>query len=80
MTGFNIEPVFYAKAYIPSWDIGVKLLREEELVLNLEVLVQAPVGVAEDDVASVVHDEVHGGSFQSRVFNILEDSYAGKKR
>lgn len=57
----------------------MKLLRWEELVLNLEVLVQAPVGVAEDDVASVVHDEVHGGSFPSRVFNILEDSYAGKK-
>ena len=54
----------------------MKLLRGEELVLNLEVLVQAPVGVAEDDVASVVHDEVHGGSFRSRVFNILLDFLA----
>ena len=26
MTGFNIEPVFHAKAYIPSWDIGGELL------------------------------------------------------
>lgn len=57
----------------------MKLLRGEELVLNFEVLVQAPVGVAEDDVSGVVHDEVHGGSFRSRVFNILLDFLAGKK-
>lgn len=70
MTGFNIEPVFYAKAYTPCRGIEVKLLRREELVLDFEVLVQAPVGVSEDNVSDVVHDEVHGGSFQSRVFNI----------
>ena len=36
MTGFNIEPVFYAKAYIPSRDIGGELL----LVLGTVELVE----------------------------------------